>query len=671
MRMCGLAGIYGRERLSRELLLDMAGELRHRGPDGVGLYLDGRFGMTNTRLAIVDLDSGDQPISDERGRFWVMQNGEIYNYVELREELEALGHGFSTESDTEVIAHAYEEWGAAFLQRLNGDFALAIWDREREELFLARDRFGVRPLFLASYGGDFCFASEAKALLRHPSARRELDPGAMADVFTLWSTLPDRSTFVGIRELPAAHYLVVGPDGAHSPVRWWDLDFSAHTREGQAESHAVEELHALLDDSVRIRLRADVPVAAYLSGGLDSSLVAALAARQSRDDLLSAFGVGFSDTHFDESREQDEIARHLDVSFRRTSVSTRSIADVFPRVIELAEQPLLRTAPAPLLHLSGSVRATGLKVVLTGEGADELFAGYDIFREDKIRRFWARDPESRIRSRLFGRVNRWLATDPSRSGAILDSFYRRGLTDVDDPLYSHRLRFANTSRLLRLLKPEVRRAAELGAGPLERLHGLLPARFGSFSPLSRAQYLEVATLLQPYLLHAQGDRMLMGSSVEGRFPYLDYRVAELAAALPDRLRLRGLEEKYVLRRAAARVLPRGIHALPKRPYRAPIRDVFAGANAPAYVHELLGPTRLNAAGLLDPAAVARLRAKLDSSNGRGASETDEMALVGSLSLMLVHDRFVENPRRALPLEPTRVVVGGHVETSGRAAIPGA
>ena len=569
-----------------------------------------------------------------------------------------------------MIAHAYEEWGAAFLQRLNGDFALAIWDREREELFLARDRFGVRPLFLASYGGDLCFASEAKALLRHPSARRELDPGAIADVFTLWSTLPDRSTFVGIRELPAAHYLVVGADGAQRQVRWWDLDFAAQQHDERAEADVVDELHALLDDSVRIRLRADVPVATYLSGGLDSSLVAALAARQSRDDLLSAFGVGFSDAHFDESREQDEIARHLDVSFRRTSVSARSIADVFPRVIELAEQPLLRTAPAPLLHLSGAVRATGLKVVLTGEGADELFAGYDIFREDKIRRFWARDPESRIRPRLFGRVNRWLATDPSHSGAILHSFYGRGLTEVDDPLYSHRLRFANTSRLLRLLQPELRRAAERGAGPLERLHGLLPARFGSFSPLSRAQYLEVATLLQPYLLHAQGDRMLMGSSVEGRFPYLDYRVAELAAALPDRLRLRGLEEKYVLRRAAAQVLPRGIHALPKRPYRAPIRDVFAGSNAPAYVHELLGPTRLDAAGLLDPAAVARLRAKLDSSNGRGASETDEMALVGSLSLMLVHDRFVENPRLARPLEPTRVVVGGHIETSGRAAVPG-
>ena len=408
----------------------------------------------------------------------------------------------------------------------------------------------------------------------------------------------------------------------------------------------VDELHSLLDDSVRLRLRADVPVATYLSGGLDSSLLAALAARQSRREQLSAFGVGFANAHFDESAQQDEIARHLDVGFHRTNVDAPAIADVFPRVIELAEQPLLRTAPAPLLRLSGSVRASGLKVVLTGEGADELFGGYDIFREDKIRRFWAREPESTLRPRLFGRVNRWLATDPSHSGALLDSFYRRGLLDVGDPLYSHRLRFANTARLLRLLHPGLVGAAGEQPGPLERLTSLLPSRFASFSPLSRAQYLEVATLLEPYLLHAQGDRMLMGSSIEGRFPYLDHRVAAFAAGLPDRLRLRGLEEKYVLRRAAARELPRAIHALPKRPYRAPIRDVFGDAQAPAYVQELLGPRRLLEAGLLDPTAVARLRQKLGSSNGRGVSETDEMALVGALSLMLLHDRFVEHPRLA-------------------------
>jgi asparagine synthase (glutamine-hydrolysing) len=191
----------------------MAGELRHRGPDGVGLYLDARFGMANTRLAIVDLEGGDQPLSDERGRYWVMQNGEIYNYVELRAELEQRGHRFSSTSDTEVIAHAYEEWGAACLDKFNGDFALAVWDRRRSEVFLARDRFGVRPLFLAEYDGDVCFASEAKALLRHPAARRELDAVGIVDTFTAWTTLPDRTAFAGIRELPAAHYVVVGQIG--------------------------------------------------------------------------------------------------------------------------------------------------------------------------------------------------------------------------------------------------------------------------------------------------------------------------------------------------------------------------------------------------------------------------------------------------------------------------
>src|SRR5436190_16173359 len=213
--MCGLAGVYrsGGEAAEPSLLLAMAAELRHRGPDGTGLYVDGPFGMTNTRLAIVDLEGGDQPLPDETGRYWVMQNGEVYNYVELRDELRGLGRRFATTCDTEVIAQAYAEWGPRFLDRLNGDFAIAIWDRRRGEVLLARDRFGVRPLFLAEYGGDVCFASGAKALLRHPSARRELDPVGIVDTFTTWATLPDRSAFVGIRELPPAHYMIVGRDG--------------------------------------------------------------------------------------------------------------------------------------------------------------------------------------------------------------------------------------------------------------------------------------------------------------------------------------------------------------------------------------------------------------------------------------------------------------------------
>lgn len=633
----------------------MAGEVRHRGPDGTGLLLDGRIGIAGARLAIVDLEGGDQPISDEQGRFWAMQNGEIYNYVELRDELRALGHRFSTESDTEVIAHAYEEWGADCLRRLNGDFAIAVWDRDRRELFLARDRFGVRPLFLAEYGGDVCFASEAKALLRHPAARRELDAVGIADTFTLWSTLPDHSAFAGIRELPPAHYALLGPDGTLRQTRWWELEFAPEP-EPRPEAEILEELEALLVDATHIRLRADVPVAAYLSGGLDSSAVAAIASRE-REGLF-AFGLGFADERFDESGPQEQIARQLGVDFNRTVVDARMIAELLPRAVELGETPLLRTAPAPLLKLSAAVRDAGLHVVLTGEGADELFAGYDIFREDKVRRFWAREPSSRLRPLLFRRLNRFLTVDATRAQGFLASFYGRQLLAHDDPLYSHRLRFANSGRCLRLLDADFLAGAATEAEASARLLQRLPTGFAEMSPLGRAQYLEITTFLEGYLLHAQGDRMLMGNSVEGRFPYLDHRVAELAARLPDRLRLRGLQEKYALRAATSRYLPPEIRARPKQPYRAPIAEVLAGPGAPEYVRELLSPARMTAAGVLDPAAVTRLVRKFES--GKGASETDEMGLVGAVSVMLLHELFVSRPQTAPPLEPSRLVLDGEV-----------
>ena len=330
-----------------------------------------------------------------------------------------------------------------------------------------------------------------------------------------------------------------------------------------------------------------MPVATYLSGGLDSSAIAAVAARQMGKSLF-AFGVGFSDGRFDESDSQDAGAAHLGVTLDRTTVDAAAIAEEFPRVVELAERPMLRTAPAPLLRLSRAVQDAGLKVVLTGEGADELFAGYDIFREDKVRRFWARDPGSVLRPLLFARLNQWLPRHPSRAGAFAKSFYGQGLLALDDPLYSHRLRFLNTSRSLRLLRPEVVQAAA-DSDVTARLLRQLPTGFSGFSALSRAQCVEIATFFQGYLLHTQGDRMLMGHSIEGRFPFLDFRLAELAARLPDSMRLRGLQEKYALRRAAARYLPPAILSRPKVPYRAPIRDVFFGSGRADYCLDLLRP----------------------------------------------------------------------------------
>jgi asparagine synthase (glutamine-hydrolysing) len=308
-----------------------------------------------------------------------------------------------------------------------------------------------------------------------------------------------------------------------------------------------------------------------------------------------------------------------------------------------------------MLGLSAAVRDAGLKVVLTGEGADELFAGYDIFREDSIRRFWARRPAERWRGMPLVRLNAYLGTDLGRVAPFLLRFYERGLTETDDPLYSHRIRFANTSRALRLFDLGVLREAARRGDPAERLEASLPAGFTSWSPLARAQYVEIRTVLQGHLLHTQGDRMLMGHSVEGRFPYLDHRIADFAGRLPDRMKLRGLREKHLLRRAGAPLLPDAITARRKHPYRAPIVNALVGRGAPDYVGELLSARRIGDAGIFSATEVGDLLRKLERSSS--VSETDEMALVGVVSTMLLHQRFVADPRPPRVASPNRVVIG--------------
>ncbi|MCC7004158.1 MAG: asparagine synthase (glutamine-hydrolyzing), partial [Gemmatimonadaceae bacterium] len=440
--MCGIAGVFEREgvRASRSLLGAMAGELRHRGPDGVGMYLDDRLGMVNTRLSIVDLSGGDQPIGSETGRFWVMQNGEIYNHPELRAELKAAGHVFTTQCDTEVLVHAYEQWGEDMLHRLIGAFAIAIWDREKSELFLARDRLGIRPLFVADCAGALLFASEAKALLRHEGMQRVIDPLALLEIFTLWGAAPERSAFEGVRELPPGTWLRVGADGTRTERCWWQLEFAERGSQRQESADALkEELLALLTDATRLRLRADVPVGAYLSGGLDSSAIAALVRRESTQELRS-FAVRFADRRFDEREHQDRMAATLGTRLQAVEITGREVAEVFPEVIRLSEKPMFRTAPAPLLLLSKLARESGFKVVLTGEGADEMFAGYNIFKEAKIRRFWARQPKSQVRPLLLRRLYPYLGKDLGRTGGFLGAFFGRDLDRFEEPLFSHGIR---------------------------------------------------------------------------------------------------------------------------------------------------------------------------------------------------------------------------------------
>lgn len=657
--MCGIAGSYGRDGDGAEiaLLLRMAHALEHRGPDGVGLYVDGALGMVNTRLAIVDLAGGDQPIADETGRFWVVQNGEIYNAPELRAELTARGRRFATRSDTEVLVQAFAEWGAACLHRFNGPFACAIWDRDTQELFLARDRLGVRPLFFAEVEGALLFGSEAKALLCDARARRGLDPLGLVEALTNWSIGPDRSAFRGIRELPAGHAMVRGRDGGRRMWRWWDVQFAARgdARAGSTATLA-DELGELLADATRLRLRADVPVGAYLSGGLDSSAIAAIARRQT-DQPVHCLGLQFQDPRFDERSFQAQVATALRLPLEVVEVDARAIAEAFPAVIRAAEMPLLRTAPAPLLLLSRRARELGLKVVLSGEGADEVFAGYDLFREDKVRRFWARQPDSRTRPQLLGRLYPWLAADIARAGAFWQAFFARDLTRVDDPLYSHRLRFANGARVAQMLDAGVREAARVEGDPEARLVASLPADFGNATALGRAQYLELRTFLQGYLLHAQGDRVAMANGVELRCPFLDYRLVEFAASLRDGHRLRGLREKFLLRRAVAPLLPAEIAARPKRPYRAPILQAFLGEGAPPWVADALSPASLRATGLVDVARTTALVGKCRQNLQSGVGEVDEMALVAVLSLVLLRAQFVGAPPSGALATPTRFVRG--------------
>ena len=403
-------------------------------------------------------------------------------------------------------------------------------------------------------------------------------------------------------------------------------------------------MRELLIDACRIRLRADVPVGAYLSGGLDSSTIAAIVRRHTANRLVT-FSIAFSDDAFDESVFQKQMAAHLGTEHHVTRVTAEDIGAVFPEVIWHAETPLMRTAPAPMFLLSKLVRQSGFKVVLTGEGADEFLGGYDLFKEDKIRRFWARQPHSQMRPQLLRRLYHDILSTGQNGTEMLTAFFAGGLTETRCPWYSHAVRWRNSSRTRRFL-------AAAGPHPTDvdldsQLAGLWPEHLNSWDDLARAQFWEITTFLSPYLLSSQGDRMGMAHSVEGRFPFLDCRVVEFCNGLPSRLKLRSLKEKFLLKKAAQPWVPRCILNRPKRPYRAPIQRSFFNPASTDYVAEILGPGRLKEAGLFKPQAVQQLLNRLKT--GGQASQTDEMALTGIISTQLTHQLFIKDFRQPAPL----------------------
>ncbi len=636
----------------------MMGMLTHRGPDEAGLLLSQGLALGHLRLSIVDLWSGQQPMSSHDEKFWVVFNGEIFNYPELRNELESKGHIFRTRSDTEVLINGYREWGIEALHRFNGQWAFCLWDRAENSFLLARDRWGVRPLFYAPLadGRTLAFASELKALLADERVSRAWCPEALRDVFVCWVSESSRTPLRSIHQLPAGHCMTVRA-GEFQVRQWWSLDYAPdHVEWDRPVEEWCESLRHTLQQACEIRMRADVPVGAYLSGGLDSSVIAFLL-RQSHPGMQT-FSMTFADPGYDESPFQELMASRLGTRHTAVRITRQSIAEHFERVIWHTETPLYRTAAAPMMRLSEEVRSSSIKVVLTGEGADELLGGYDQFKEDKIRRFWACRPDSAWRKRLLERVANTVPRTNSRSRAFWYAFYGQGLDQTERPGFSHHLRWRNGLSLLPLLSPGSGQSGTDGTGApllshdwIAEIEGTVPSGFNQWSPLSKAQYWETRQLLSGYLLSSQGDRMSMAHSVEGRYPFLDVRLYELARRMPPALKLRALTEKFILRKAFATDLPAEITRRRKNPYRAP--DALALYHGPLKERLLdsLSASGVKRRGLFDEMAIEKLLVRVSSDNE--VSARDNMALVLAYSSHLFHDLFVEGCIHPGKLPPVR------------------
>jgi asparagine synthase (glutamine-hydrolysing) len=630
--MSGIAGIARRypTGVAVESLGRMAAAIRHRGPDGYGFYAGQSVGLAHVRLSTIDLASGAQPLTNEDGQIIVTYNGEVYNHRELRLELEAHGHVFRTRCDTEVLVHGYEEWGVELLHRLDGQFAFAIYDRDRGTLFIGRDRFGVSPLYYAQRNGDFYFGSEIKAILASGEIESALDPRGLDEVLTFGAARPPRTPFSGIASLEPGTY-GIWSDGALWLRHYYELDYPEASEE---PLDVIEQLDEIMRRSVGMRLRADVQVGAHLSGGLSSSITAALAQSASPYTPRS-FSISSAIPEYDDTLQQQDTAGAVGTAHTASAITLDTVAQSFPDVVWHAETPLLGTGPALMYHLAKLTKESDINVVVAGGGADEIFLSSDLFRETSVRRFCLRRPESVGRQRLFER----LYSDIDHEGAA--ESWRRFQLDVAgmrDPLFSHLPRFLS-SRIGDVYSEDFR--GDLGGlDVIGELRASLPTRFFGWSTMNQAAYLEMTTLLSPDLLSSRGDRMMMAHGVKGRYPFLDHRLFEFASALPVGSRMRGLRGNGVLRRWASRILPPRIVNARVSASRVPYAQGFFLPNSPAWIGDHLTPEALRRVGIFSPSAVGGLLRRCRS--GLSPSFGDYPAMVGVLSTQLWHQQFVES-----------------------------
>lgn len=649
--ICGILNIRGRGRAEPELIAAMCATLRHRGPDDCGVFVNRHVAIGMTRLSIIDLAGGQQPLHNEDRSVWIVYNGETYNAPELREQL-ATSHRFYTRSDTEVLVHAYEEWGEEMLPRLRGMFAFAIWDESRQSLLLARDRVGIKPLYYALAGDWLVFGSEIKALLRAPSVKREIDPEAL-HAYLSFNYIPAPMTiFKGVRNLPPGHLLRCARAGVRIE-KYWDLDctprasgdeqtarpFGPPWRRPSCLATCARELRAILEDSVRAHLLSDVPVGVLLSGGIDSSAVTALAALNS-SGRVKTFSIGFEEKSFNELKAARTVAEIYGTDHHEDIVKPDAAALV-ERIVEHFDEPFADSSALPTF-LVAQMAARQVKVVLSGDGGDETFAGYMTYTADAVAESYQRIPGF-VRRRLIEPVVARLPVSDEKNS--LDYLAKRFVAGAHlPPLERHhawKLIFSEQEKR-RLYAADWVDAASLG-DPLSILAAFYDSRDGQ-PFVTKLQYVDIKVYLPDDIL-TKVDRMSMAHSLETRPPLLDHHVLEYAASLPAHMKLRGLQRKVILKRAVADLIPAPLLRRRKHGFSIPLAAWLRRDLRPL-IEEALSPQALRRVGIFDPAEVARLlddhlQARRDLSRN----------IWGLLMFTVWHERYMQRaaqPARAAP-----------------------
>lgn len=635
--MCGITGWANLDARvpphdgAKDLLHAMCERMTHRGPDSEGLMTQTGVALGMRRLAIIDLQTGEQPVWSEDRSVSVVLNGELYNYRELRADLEKRGHRFESASDTEVLPHLYEEYGARMVEHLNGMFAFALWDARRRKLFIARDRFGEKPLYWGIFDNTLLFASEPKVLLAHPSVRPKLNLAALRQYLSFDYVPAPLSIYEGIQKLPAAHTLTL-ENGQVEIERYWSLSYQTAERVPDEDEAAVH-LTKLLSDSVRMRLVSDVPLGVLLSGGVDSSTVAALAV-QASPETVKTFSISFAESSFDESAYARAVAKFLSTDHHEERLSVDLAANLVSEIGSWMDEPLSDPSLVPTYLLSRFTRKH-VTVALGGDGGDELFAGYPMYFGHKIARIYDSLPLIMRRALIEPFVKMLPVKTKNLS---FDYKARRFVASAGfDEVARHHMWFGSfmPSEQEMLLTSEVQLETD---GDIYRDARRMLDESDADNTLERMQSLDTRLYLAEDIL-TKVDRASMAVSLEVRAPFLDPRVAEFAASLPADYKLKGRTTKYILKRAAAPLLPKFVTRRGKKGFGIPIAEWIKGSLRPL-ARDLLSPERMKRSGLFNPAYVTRL---LDE-HERGVANHRKL-LWTLLMFEMWQESFIETPRR--------------------------